>query len=114
MLRNPIQQEFLMEVDVAFGIHSWLGLVGFQFYGAVDVVIMEGFAEVPTIAENTEGGIPAVNVPVLGVPTREPYSQITHGGAQWIRQQPLVSHYPRCLPQSPTRTASHAYIVQKQ
>ena len=67
-LGSPVpREEFFMEVDVAFGIHSWLGLVGFRFYGAVDVVIMEGFVEVPTIAEDTEGGIPGVDVPVLGV-----------------------------------------------
>ena len=42
-------------------------LVGFQFYGAVDVVVVEGFVEVPTIAEDTKSGIPAVDVPVLGV-----------------------------------------------
>ena len=66
-LGSPVpRKEFFMEVDVAFGIHAWLGLVGFQFYGAVDVVV-EGFVEVPTIAEDTKSGIPAVDVPVLGV-----------------------------------------------
>ena len=67
-LGSPVpRKEFVMEVDVAFGIHPWLGLVGFQFYGAVDVVIIEGFVEVPAVAEDTEGGVPAVDVPVLGV-----------------------------------------------
>ena len=56
-----------MEVDVAFGVHAWLGLVGFEFNGAVIVVIMEGFVEVPVLAEDTEGGVPAVNVPLLRV-----------------------------------------------
>ena len=66
LLRSPVpRKEFFMEVDVAFGIHPWVGLVGFQFYGAVDVIISESFIEVPTVAEDTEGGIPAVNVPAL-------------------------------------------------
>ena len=51
-----------MEVDVTLGVHTWLGLVGFEFNGAVDVVIMEGFVEVPAVAEDTEGGVPAVKV----------------------------------------------------
>ena len=67
-LGSPVpRKEFFMKVDVAFGIHAWVGLVGFQFDGAVDVVIIEGFVEVPTIAEDTKSGIPAVDVPVLGV-----------------------------------------------
>ena len=67
-LGSPVpRKEFFIKVDIAFGIHAWMGLVGFQFNGAVDVVIVEGFVEVPTIAENTKGGIPAVDVPVLGV-----------------------------------------------
>ena len=61
------RKEFFMKVDVAFGIHAWMGLVGFQFDGAVDVVIVEGFVEVSIIAEDTKSGIPAVDVPVLGV-----------------------------------------------
>ena len=56
-----------MKIDVAFGIYAWVGLVGFQFDGAVDVVIVEGFSEVPPIAEDTKSGIPAVNIPVLRV-----------------------------------------------
>ena len=68
LLGSPVpRKEFFMKVDVAFGIHAWMGLVGFQFDGAVDVVIVEGFVEVPTIAEDTKSGIPAVDVPVLGV-----------------------------------------------
>ena len=47
-LGSPVpRKEFFMEVDVAFGIYAWMGLVGFQFDGAVDVVIIEGFIEVP-------------------------------------------------------------------
>ena len=65
---SPVsREEFFVEVDVAFGIHPWLGLVGFQFYGAVYVVIIEGFVEVPAVAEDTEDGVPAVEVPVLRV-----------------------------------------------
>ena len=56
-----------MKIDVAFGIYAWMVLVGFQFDGAVDVVIVDGFIEVPTIDEDTKSGIPAVNVPVLRV-----------------------------------------------
>ena len=68
---SPVpRKEFFMEVDVAFGIHPWLGLVEFQFYGAVDVVIIEGFVEIPAVAEDTEGGVPAVNVPLLTVVSR--------------------------------------------
>ena len=44
-----------------------MGLVRVELDGAVDVVIVEGFIEVPTIAEDTKSGIPAVNVPVLRV-----------------------------------------------
>ena len=54
-------------LGVAFGVHTWLGLVGFEFNGAVDVVIMKGFIEVPAVAEDTEGGVPAVNVLLLRV-----------------------------------------------
>ena len=61
------RKEFFIKVDIAFGIHAWMGLVGFQFDGAVDVVIIEGFVEVPAVAEDAEGGVPAVNVPLLRV-----------------------------------------------
>jgi hypothetical protein len=62
----------------SFSIYAWLGVVGFEFDGAVDVVIIEGFIEVPAIAENTEGGVPAVDIPLLGViGVREK----VHGGA---------------------------------
>ena len=67
-LGSPVpRKEFFMEVDVAFDIHPWLGLVGFQFYGAVDVVVIEGFDGVPAVAEDTEGGVPAIDVSVLRV-----------------------------------------------
>ena len=67
-LGSPVpRKEFFVKIDVAFGIYAWMVLVGFQFDGAVDVVIVEGFIEVPTIAEDTKSGIPAVNVPVLRV-----------------------------------------------
>ena len=67
-LGSPVpRKESFMKVDVAFGIHAWVGFVGFQFDGAVDVVIVEGFIDVSTIAEDTKSGIPAVDVPVLGV-----------------------------------------------
>ena len=42
-------------------------MVGFEFDGAVDVVVVEGFVEVSAIAEDTEGGVPAVDIPLLGV-----------------------------------------------
>ena len=67
-LGSPVpRKEFFMKIDVAFGIYAWMGLVRFEFDGAVDVVIVEGFVEVPPIAEDTKCGIPAVNVPVLRV-----------------------------------------------
>ena len=67
-LGSPVpRKEFFMKVDVAFGIYAGMGLVGFQFDGTVDVVIVEGFVEVPTIAEDTKSGVPAVDVSVLGV-----------------------------------------------
>jgi hypothetical protein len=46
--------------------------------------------------------------------TREPYSPTTYGGAQGFRKLPLVSHYPRGLPQYTTRPAPHKYIVKGQ
>ena len=67
-LGSPVsREEFFMKVDIAFGVYTWLGLVGFEFNGAVDIVILEGFVEVPAVAEDTEGGVPAVKVPVLRV-----------------------------------------------
>ena len=90
-LGSPVpRKEFFMEVDVAFGIHAWVGLVGFQFYGAVDVVIIEGFVEVPTIAEDTKSGIPAVDVPVLGVVR---VREQVHGGG-WLIQSCRVRWVP--------------------
>ena len=44
-----------------------MGLVWFKFDGAVDVIILEGFVEVPPIAEDTKCGVPAVKVPVLRI-----------------------------------------------
>ena len=67
-LGSPVpRKEFLMNIYVAFGIYAWMGLVRFEFDGAVDVVIVEGFVEVSSIAEDTKSGIPAVDAPVLGV-----------------------------------------------
>jgi hypothetical protein len=42
-------------------------LAGFELDGAVDVIIIKGFVEVSSIAEDTEGGVPAIVVPLLGV-----------------------------------------------
>ena len=65
---SPVScEEFFVEVDVAFRVHTWVGLVGFEFDGAVDVFIIEGFVEVPAVVEDTEGGVPAVKVPLLRV-----------------------------------------------
>ena len=45
---SPVpRKEFFMKIYVAFGIYAWMGLVRFEFDGAVDVVIVEGFVEVP-------------------------------------------------------------------
>ena len=67
-LGSPVSREkFFMKIDVAFGIYAWVGLVMFKFDGAFDVVILEGFVEVPPIAEDTNCGVPAVKVPVLRV-----------------------------------------------
>ena len=47
-LGSPVpRKEFFIKIDVAFGIYAWVGLVRFKFDGAVDVVILEGFVEVP-------------------------------------------------------------------
>ena len=47
-LGSPVPRKaFFMKIDVAFGIYAWMVLNGFQFDGAVDVVIVEGFVEVP-------------------------------------------------------------------
>ena len=61
------RKEFFVEVDVTFGIHPWVGLVGCEFDSAVDVFISKGFVEVPAVAEDTKGGVPAVKVPLLRV-----------------------------------------------
>ena len=67
-LGSPVpRKEFFMKIDVAFGIYAGMGLVRFKFDGAVDVVILEGFVEVPPVAEDTKCGVPAVKVPVLRV-----------------------------------------------
>ena len=41
--------------------------MGFEFNGAVDIIILERFVEVSTIAEDTEGGVPAVDVSLVWV-----------------------------------------------
>ena len=44
------------------------GWLGFSFIVQLtSSSLNEGFVEVPTVAEDTEGGVPAVDVPVLGV-----------------------------------------------
>jgi hypothetical protein len=53
-------------------------VVGFEFDDAVDVIIIEGFVEVPAVAEESKCGVPAVAIPLLGViRVREQ----VHGGA---------------------------------
>jgi len=56
-----------VEVDVTLGVYTGLGLAVFELDGAVDVIIIEGFIEVSSIAEDTVGGVPAIIVPLLGV-----------------------------------------------
>ena len=41
--------------------------MGFEFNGAVDIIILERFVKVSTIAEDTEGGVPAVDVSLVWV-----------------------------------------------
>ena len=60
-------EEFFVEVDVSLGVYTGLSLAGFELDGAVDVIIIKGFIEVSSIAENTVGGVPAIIVPLLGV-----------------------------------------------
>ena len=60
-------KEFFVEVDVAFGVYTGLCVVGFEFDGAVDVVVVEGFVEVSAVTEDSKGGVPAIDIPVLGV-----------------------------------------------
>ena len=55
------REEFFVEVDVAFSVYAWLGLVGFELDGAVNDLVSEGFIEVSSVAEDIEGQIPAVN-----------------------------------------------------
>ena len=67
-LGSPVsREEFFVKIDVAFGIYAWVGLVRFKFDSAVDVIVLEGFVEVPPIAEDTKSGVPAVKVPVLRI-----------------------------------------------
>ena len=72
------REEFLEEVDVAFSVYAWLGLVGLEFDGAVDVFVIEGFVEVSAVAEYIKGGVPAVDVPLLWVIG---VGKQVHGGA---------------------------------
>ena len=44
-----------------------MSVVGFELDGTVDVIIIKGFIEVSSIAEDTLGGVPAIIVPLLGV-----------------------------------------------
>ena len=44
-----------------------MSVVGFELDGTVDVIIIKGFIEVSSIAEDTVGGVPAIIVPLLGV-----------------------------------------------
>jgi hypothetical protein len=60
-------EEFFMEVDVTFSVYAGLIVVRFEFESAVDVIVIKGFVEVPAVAEDAKGGVPAVYVPLLGV-----------------------------------------------
>ena len=60
-------EEFFVEVDVTLGIYTGVSVVGFELDGTVDVIIIKGFIEVTSIAEDTLGGVPAIIVPLLGV-----------------------------------------------
>ena len=44
-----------------------MGLVWFEFDGAIYVFVFEGFVEVAAIAEDAPGWVPAVDVPLLWV-----------------------------------------------
>ena len=61
-----VGEEFFIEVDVPFGIYARLGAVGIELDSAVDVIIIKGFVEVSSIAEDIVGGVPAIIVPLLG------------------------------------------------
>ena len=71
-------KEFLMKIDVAFGVYAWVSQVGLDFDGAVDVFVIEGFVEVSAVAEYIKGGVPAVDVPLLWVIG---VGKQVHGGA---------------------------------
>ena len=60
-------QEFFIEGDVSFGVDAGCGCSWYPFDSAVDVIVLEGFVEVPPVAEDTKSGVPAVKVPVLRV-----------------------------------------------
>ena len=43
-----------------------MGVVEFEFEGAVDVVVVKGFVEVSAVAEDAEGEVSAIDIPLLG------------------------------------------------
>ena len=60
-------KECFMKIDVTFGIDTRVGLVRFEFDGAVYVIIFKGFVQVAAVAEDSTGWVPAVNLALLWV-----------------------------------------------
>ena len=55
-------EEFLVEIDVPFGIDSGRGLLWCPFDGAVDLFILEMFVHIAPVARDPSFRRPAVNV----------------------------------------------------
>ena len=60
-------EEFLVEIDVPFGIDSGSGLLRCPFDGAVNLFILEVFIHVAPIARDSSFWCPAVDVPAMWI-----------------------------------------------
>ena len=63
-----------------------MGVVGFEFDGAVDVVVVEDFVEVSAVAEDAEGEVSAIDIPLLG----EFSMGVAWSGGSMLYLEPLV------------------------
>ena len=60
-------QEFFVEGDVPFGVDAGCGFTWWSFDGAVDFLVLEAFIDKASVACDASGGVPAVDVALLGV-----------------------------------------------
>ena len=58
-------QKFFVENDVPFGVDACRGVAWSPFDGAVDLFILKAFIDQSTIACDSDGGVPAVDVSLL-------------------------------------------------